>query len=281
MEMLLLEAPRRLFACTPSKLATFADCPSRYHRQYVRKGARPSRPWAHFSLGSSVHLALARWWDRPEDGRTPAAAAGLLEAAWLSDGYRDNAQEDATRALARGWVEGYVATLDPAAVPLAVERDVAAKSARLAFRGRVDRLDEDPDSGDLAVVDYKTGARPLAADEARGSAALALYAAAASRMFRRRCVRVELHHLPTGEVQVHEHDDVSLRRAVSRAESIADDVQDAEQAVADGVDVATAFPVRPGRACGWCDFRSECPEGQQAAPEPVASWSSLPLAVRG
>ena len=39
-----------------------------------------------------------------------------------------------------------------------------------------------------------------ATDDARSSMALALYALAAGRALRRPCHRVELHHLPTGEV---------------------------------------------------------------------------------
>ena len=51
--------------------------------------------------------------------------------------------------------------------------------------------------------------------------ALALYAYAAERVFRRPCRRVELHHLPTGAVAAHEHTAESIERHVRRAEAIA------------------------------------------------------------
>ena len=93
---------------------------------------------------------------------------------------------------------------------------MAAKTAVLAFNGRADRIDSrpGPDGPELVIVDYKTGRTGLDADDARGSQALALYAYAAERVFRRPCRRVELHHLPTGTVAAHEHTDESLARQV-------------------------------------------------------------------
>ena len=118
-------------------------------------------------------------------------------------------------------VQRYVAALDPAREPLGVERTVAARTNRLALSGRIDRLDDR--GGELVVVDYKTGRRPLTVDDTRGSMALALYAIAAGATLRRRCVRVELHHLPSGEVHAFEHTDASLQRQLGRAEQIADE----------------------------------------------------------
>ena len=50
--------PERLFVCTPSKLGAYADCPRRYRYSYVDRPAPPKGPpWAHNSLGASVHTA--------------------------------------------------------------------------------------------------------------------------------------------------------------------------------------------------------------------------------
>ena len=93
------------------------------------------------------------------------------------------------------------------------------KTDRLAVSGRIDRLDRRGD--ELVVVDYKTGRHILSTDDARGSLALAIYAMAAARTMRRPCRRVELHHLPTGEVVVWEHSDETLERHLGRAHEIA------------------------------------------------------------
>jgi hypothetical protein len=268
--------PERLFVCTPSKLGAYVDCPRRYRYSYVDRPTPPKGPpWAHNSLGASVHTALKNWYAVAADRRTTGAMPTLLKATWVREGYRDTDQERVAYRHALGWLEGYAGGLDPHEEPLGVERVVATKTAVLAFNGRADRIDaRTGESGPEAViVDYKTGRHGLDADDARGSQALALYAFAAQRVFRRPCHRVELHHLPTGTVAVHEHTDESLNRQVARAEDTARDIIAAEKAVAAGADPDVEFPTNPGSLCGWCDFRRTCPAGaEMAAKEP---WSAV------
>lgn len=269
--------PERLFVCTPSKLGSYADCPRRYRYTYVDRPSPPKgAPWAHNSLGASVHTALKNWYALPADRRVPGALPTLLRATWVREGYRDVDQERETYQRALAWLESYVGGLDPADEPLGVERVVATKTAVLAFNGRADRIDGrvGPDGPEAVIVDYKTGRSGLSSDDARGSQALALYAYAAQRTFRRPCHRVELHHLPTGTVAVHEHTDQSLARQLSRAEDTARDIVAAEKAVAAGADPDAEFPVNPGSLCSWCDYRRSCPAGVQApAKEPWAAVS--------
>jgi putative RecB family exonuclease len=276
-QMGLFAEPVRLFVCTPSKLAAFEDCPRRYRFTYVDRPTPPKGPpWAHNSLGASVHTALRSWFDPPADRRRPEALATLLRQTWVREGYRDEAQEREAFDRALGWLSRYVDDLDPRFEPLAVERTVAAKTATLALSGRVDRIDEVAD--ELVIVDYKTGRTGVGADDARGSRAMALYAFAAERVFRRRCRRVELHHLPTGTVAAHEHTEESIARHLRRAEQTAADVVSAEKEVAAGGDPDAAFPTTPGPICGWCDFRRVCPVGsQRPGHEP---WASLERELR-
>jgi hypothetical protein len=122
----------------------------------------------------------------------------------------------------------------------------------------------------------------LGPDDARGSRALALYAYAAQRVFRRPCLRVELHHLPTGTVAAHEHTDESIARQVSRAEQTAKDIVTAERAVGSGADPEQAFPTTPGSWCTWCDYRRVCPAGAKApVREPWAALEQPPALAGG
>jgi putative RecB family exonuclease len=272
--------PERLFVCTPSKLGAYVDCPRRYRYAYVDRPA-PSKgaPWAHNSLGASVHTTLRNWYALPADRRRPEALATLLKGTWVREGYRDEQQERAAYRRALDWLESYVETLEPGVEPVGVERVVAVKTPVLAFNGRADRIDSRPGQGgpELAIVDYKTGRTGLDADDARGSQALALYAYAAERVFRRPCRRVELHHLPTGTVAAHEHTPESIARQVSRAEDTARDIIAAERAVAEGGDPDEAFPTTPGTICSWCDYRKSCPAGAEA---PVKEpWAGIDRAL--
>ncbi|MBE1534341.1 RecB family exonuclease [Actinomadura algeriensis] len=291
--------PERLYACTPSRLNTWLHCPRRYRMTYLDRPMPPKGPpWAHNSVGAGVHNALAAWWRLPEPDRTPTAAGALLTRGWITEGFRDAEQSAAHRERARDLVERYTAGLDPSDEPVGVERTVATRTARIAVSGRIDRLDAR--GGELVVVDYKTGRRPLTQDDARGSLALAIYAVAASRVLRRPCRRVELHHLPSGEVAAWEHTAESLDRHIERAEDIAAEASAADDAYrarvpkprrgeprrgaddrsrqVDHAPFDERFPARPGPLCAYCDFARHCPEGREAAPR-KEPWAALPADV--
>jgi putative RecB family exonuclease len=282
--------PKRLYACTPTRLSTWLDCPRRYRMTYLdRPPPAKGPPWAHNSLGASVHNALAGWWRLPRAGRTVAAAGDLLDQGWIGEGFADSLQSARYRHWARGLVEAYVAGLDPASEPIGVERTVGTRTDLITVSGRIDRLDDrlgTDGSGELVVVDYKTGRHVLTVDDARTSLPLALYALAAERVMRRPCRRVELHHLPTGRVLAWEHTAESLARQLGRAEDIAAECAAADeqfraQKEGGGAPALTdAFPPRPGSWCGWCDYRACCPEGS-AASEPRRPWDALSAEVGG
>ena len=185
--------PTRLFSCTPTRLTTWLDCPRRYRFTYLDRPSPPKGPpWAHNSLGSSVHLALAGCWRLDARDRSIAAAGRLLEHVWLRDGFRDDEQVDelARRGPAR-WSSGMPSGSTPPTsrwassapwrrapeVLAAVRSDRPSRRPRRAGRrcARGRRLQDG--TAELTVLD------------ARGSLALALYALAAGRTFRRDCVR--------------------------------------------------------------------------------------------
>ncbi len=279
--------PRRLYSCTPSRLNAWLDCPRRYRFTYLdRPAPQKGPPWAHNSVGASVHNALAGWWREPYERRTTAVAGLLLTKGWITEGFRDQEQSTEWRDRARAMVSGYTSTLDPSDEPVGVERTVATRTHVIAVSGRLDRLDRRGE--ELVVVDYKTGRRPLTEDDARSSLALAIYAVASSRVMHRPCHKVELHHVPTGSVAAWEHTDETLARHIGRAEEIAMEASEADEryrswrgdaAPARGArgarqaapesgpatvpaEIDAVFAPRTGPICSWCDFRRRCPEGQ-------------------
>jgi putative RecB family exonuclease len=265
--------PQRLFPATPSKLASFSDCPRRYRYSYVDRPTPAKGPaWAHNSVGAAVHAALRSFYELPVDKRTTAAARQLLYSAWSPAGFRDEEQAARWRAKAAGWLTDYVAGLDPTDEPAGTERTVGCTTDRLALSGRVDRIDRRGD--ELVIVDYKTGRVPSTDDDARGSPALAAYVLGARRTLRLPCSRVELHHLPSGTVAAFDHTEKSLGNHVRRAEDVAADIGTATRAMEAGEDPDMAFPAAPGRQCGWCDFRPSCPAGRAAGPA-RETWSFL------
>jgi hypothetical protein len=186
-QLALTPSPRRLFSCTPSRLAAF-DCPRRYRFAYLDRPTPPrGQPWAHNTLGATAHLALHRWWLLPRERRTPDEGAQLVERNWQGIGFRDDEQSAESCKNAAAWVRQYLAAdpsdfgVDPDDEPVGVERTVATRTERLAVSGRIDRVDERGD--ELVVVDYKTGRR------AHISPCLPSRRAASSTVRHDRCVR--------------------------------------------------------------------------------------------
>ncbi|KRB48483.1 recombinase RecB [Terrabacter sp. Root181] len=265
--------PTPLYSGSPSRLLAWLDCPRRYRMQYLdrpRPQARPQR--AHTSVGIATHNALRDFWDLPAGRRTPAGVAELVRSSWIDVGFRDPEQSAAWRLRVRDAVTEYLRVSDRDHQPVGIERSVSLKTDEVAITGRIDRLDDR--QGELVVVDYKTGRQVPTDDDARTSLPLALYAVAASRMFRRPCHRVELHHVPSGTIASHEHTDESLARKVAEAESIASDLRRADAEFKEVGVESTRFAPRTSAICSWCDFRAHCPEGQQMGPE-KSDWAGL------
>ncbi|NMH79383.1 PD-(D/E)XK nuclease family protein [Pseudonocardia xinjiangensis] len=276
-------ATTRLVRVTPSRLATWTDCPRRYRLTYLDRPSPPrSGGRAHSTLGAVVHLALRALFELPPAERTPRAAAALVDRHWTSEGFRDAAQAAEYRERARGWVAEYAtewsaggASIDAewsADSPdgqdvdvVGLEQWVSVATDRIVAEGRVDRIDRR--GADLVVVDYKTGRWVPTAEDARSSQALALYAVATEHTLRRPCTQVELHHLPSGQVAAWEHDRASLSGHVRRAEETAAELAGAADELAAGGDAEELFPARPAARCGACEMRRSCPEGRAAAPE--------------
>ncbi|WP_206518105.1 PD-(D/E)XK nuclease family protein [Rhodococcus sp. X156] len=278
--------PTRLVKVTPSKLGTWTACRRRYRMTYLDRPAPPrAGAWAHNTVGAVVHAALRTFFDQPAARRTVEDARAQVRTAWSAvqgaSGFADAEQSARYRERAQDWVADYVESLDGGAAevePVGLERWVAAPVGAIVAEGRVDRIDarvneQAPEGTELVVVDYKTGRRPLTVDDARGSQALALYVLATRRTLRKPCRRVELHHLPTGEVLAFDHTPESLARHQQRAEESAQEIQLTTDTLAAGGDPDVLFPPSPGAQCSWCDVRRSCDLGRQA-PE-LAPWAGL------
>lgn len=265
--------PEPLYSASASRLLTWSACPRQYRLRYLDRPAPARRPQrAHTTIGLVTHAVLRGFWDLPPHQRTPDAVARLVQTHWSAQGFHD--AEHARRWMHRvvGQVVEYLRAADRSAEPLGLERTVAFRTTTAAFLGRIDRLDDR--DGELVVVDYKTGRVPCTTDDARTSLPLALYLLAVRRIWRRPATRVELHHVPSGEVVGHEHDEASLARKLDEAHSLVADLRRADASY--GVEGAESgwFEPRVSALCGWCDVRAHCPDGARWGPE-QPDWAGL------
>ncbi len=281
------ETPPRAGSLSPSRAADFKTCPLLYRFRSVDK--IPQRPTKDKARGTLVHAVLDRLFDLPAADRTYAAAAALVEPEWavLAAAEPDTAELFADGGLdewldsARRMVAGYFALedprrLEPAAREQLVEAtlDLADGGGGLALRGYVDRLDVAP-TGEVRVVDYKTGAIPRAAYEAKALFQLKFYALVLWRTQGTVPRQLKLMYLSDRDTLAYQPDAAELERfertlvAVWRA---------IERAV-----VTRDFRANPSRLCGWCDYQPLCPSHGGTLPpypEPAAVLPPEPVAPR-
>jgi putative RecB family exonuclease len=250
-----------LGSLSPSRAADFKACPLLYRFRCIDH--LPEAPSRAATRGTLVHAVLESLFDLPAAERTLAAARGLIPEAWRR--VLDEAPEcaalfadDADGSELAGWLDSaaelvgnYFALEDPARLePAAREERVEIVIDGLRLRGYVDRIDVSP-AGDIRIVDYKTGATPREAFEAKALFQMKFYALV---LWRTRGVvprQLRLMYLADTDTLSYAPDAVELERFERTLKAIWSAIQRAMQ--------TGDFRPNPGRLCEWCDFHSSCP----------------------
>ncbi|MBL7259044.1 PD-(D/E)XK nuclease family protein [Actinoplanes sp. LDG1-01] len=202
----------------------------------------------------------------------PAAVAAEADATGgLSPGADEPARLAAFLAGAQALLPGYFAVEDPRRLEPA-ERETLVSTLvddELLIRGYIDRLDVAP-SGDLRVVDYKTGGAPREAFEGRALFQLKFYALV---LWRTRGVvpRVlRLLYLKDAEVCDYSPDADELERFERTLVALSEAIERAKR--------EQNFLPKPSRLCGWCSHQALCP-AKGGTPPPYPSAPGVPLQV--
>ena len=248
-----------LGSLSPSRAGDFMTCPLLFRYRTIDR--LPSAPSPAATRGTVVHSVLERLYDLPAAGRTLEAAAALLQPEWerlvaaepeVADLFPDDADRVSWLAGARELLAGYFTLEDPTRLEPA-EREQLVEvvlPAGLRLRGIVDRVDCAP-SGDLRVVDYKTGRSPGEMFEGRALFQMKFYALV---LWRTRGVLprvLQLMYLGDREVLRYSPDEADLRATERKLLALWDAIERATQ--------RREFLPRPSRLCEWCDHQALCP----------------------
>jgi putative RecB family exonuclease len=248
---------------SPSRAGDFMTCPLLYRFRVIDR--IPERPSPAAARGTLVHAVLERLFELPAGSRTPAAALELLGPEWerllaeepeLSTLFEDDEDEDNAReewlTEARGMVERYFSLedprrLEPASRELYVE---TVLESGLQLRGYIDRLDVAP-TGEVRVVDYKTGRAPRADFEARALFQMKFYALVLWRLRGTVPRLLQLMYLGNGEILRYAPDEADLRATERKVEAL-------WKAIRRAMD-SGEWRERTSRLCDWCDHKQRCP----------------------
>ncbi|HEU0087755.1 MAG TPA: PD-(D/E)XK nuclease family protein [Pseudonocardiaceae bacterium] len=267
-------------ALSPSRAADFKQCPLLYRFRAVdRLPETPSRVQVR---GTVVHVALERLFALPAPQRDPAAGRALVDVAWrdvlgaspeLAELFADPTDPEFVEWLdsARALVEAYFALEDPRRVQpeaceLLVEAELPAASSGggepVLLRGYIDRLDVAP-TGEIRVVDYKSGAAPREVFEAKALFQMKFYALVLLRLRGVVPHQLRLLYLADQQSLSYTPEEVELVRFERTLVAIWSAIQRAAQ--------TGDFRPSPGRMCDWCDHKPRCP-AFGGTPPPYPGW---------
>jgi putative RecB family exonuclease len=250
-----------LGSLSPSRAADFKACPLLYRFRCVDR--LPQRPSPAAARGTMVHAVLEALFDLPAAERTLDAARGLLPAAWdrvrdeepavdeLFVGDPDGSEFAAWMASAGELLGNYFALEDPRRLePASREELIEVVVDGLRMRGYVDRLDITP-AGDIRVVDYKTGATPREAFEAKALFQMKFYALVLWRVRGVVPRQLRLMYLADADTLSYAPDADELERFERTVLAIWAAIQRAME--------THDFRPNPSRLCEWCDHQALCP----------------------
>ena len=260
-------------ALSPSRAADFKQCPLLYRFRAIDR--LPEAPSAAQLRGSVVHAALEQLYGLPAVRRGPDTARSLVESAWDQvfvaepDLARGLDPEQRTQLLeeARALLCGYYRLEDPTRFdPQCCEQRVEVELADgTLLRGFIDRIDVAA-TGELRVVDYKTGKAPPAARalaEFKAMFQMKFYAVALLRSRGVLPARLRLIYLADSQVLDYSPGHDELLRFEKTLMAIWRAIQSAAQ--------TGDFRPSPSRLCEWCPHQQHCPIFG-GTPPPYPGW---------
>jgi len=264
---------------SPSRAGDFMTCPLLFRFRTIDR--LPQAPSPAATRGTVVHSVLERLFELPAAERTPESAQALLRPEWealvqaepeVATMFADDGELSAWLTSAEELLQGYFMLEDPRRV-LVAEREQYVEvvlPGGLRLRGIVDRLDVAP-SGDLRIVDYKTGRAPREAFEGKALFQMKFYALVLWRTRGTIPKLLQLMYLGDREILRYSPDESDLLAVERKLIALWEAIERATQ--------LQDFRPRKSKLCDWCDHQALCPEFGGTPPPfpPVVPGPDEPL----
>jgi putative RecB family exonuclease len=236
----------------------FKQCPLKYRLRAIDRV--PELPVRFAVRGTMVHAVLETLYGLPRGERGPDRAAALVGPTWqrlLSDrpGLGELVPDsgvDEFLGEVHQLVQAYYRLEDPTAFePESCESLVEARlDDGSPLRGYVDRIDVTP-TGQLRVVDYKTGRSPAPGSEHRALFQLKFYAVIVLRTRGVVPAQLRLIYLTDEQILTYTPDEAELLRF--------ERILSALWAAIDHAARTGDFPPHRSWLCESCDYKPLCP----------------------
>ena len=241
---------------SPSRVNDFTNCPQLYKYRSILN--LPEEISLDAERGKLVHSVLEDLFEIPRLERDHAQATSLLPSAWQRqiaekpelEQLVTNQQEWMDRA--KSLLQTYFSLEDPTTFDatyreLHLEKDF---SDQIYLHGYVDRLDIAP-TGEVRIVDYKTGKSPKPGWEEKALFQLRVYALLYWRNEGVLPRLLQLLYLGDGNTVKSSPTERELEATERILRNIGDEILTAIE--------TDFFPPKKSRLCDWCSFKSICP----------------------
>lgn len=241
---------------SPSRMNDFTNCPQLY--KYRAIDQLPEPPSIDAERGKLIHAVLEDLFELPATERTFTSAKDLLPKKWSEqlDALPELSQlvldEDEWFDRAHSLLQNYFSLENPTSFEstfreLHLEKNI---SDELYLHGYVDRLDIAP-TGEVRIVDYKTGKSPKPGWEEKALFQLRIYALMYWRNEGILPRLLQLIYLGDSKVIKSQPTEQQLESTERVMKNIGDEILTAIE--------KSDFPTKKSRLCDWCFFKAICP----------------------
>jgi putative RecB family exonuclease len=241
---------------SPSRINDFNNCPQLY--KYRAIDQLPEPPSIDAERGKLIHSVLEDLFEEKMEDRNLATALDLLPKAWqrhlvsqpeLAQLVLDEKEwmDRASSLLSNYFTLENPANFESTFRELHLEKDM---SEEIYLHGYVDRLDIAP-TGEVRIVDYKTGKSPKPGWEEKALFQLRVYALLYWQNHGVLPRLLKLIYLGDQKVVESSPTEAQLKSAEKILLNIGQEILSAIE--------TSHFPTKKSRLCDWCFFKTICP----------------------
>lgn len=230
-----------------TSIKTYIECPLKFKLSSILHVPEAAR--TYFDVGTAVHAVAEHLTNLETEGTKPTEelAFELLAKEWSSSAFQSETEERQKKGEAKEMLKTYLRWHSQNEnKPVAVEQKFQVEFARVPFIGSIDRIEQMP-SGELEIVDFKTGYAKESSRSLREYPQMNIYALGVEKVFEQLPKRASLFYVKHDKI-------VSYDVASAQVAKVKEDIEQKVNAI-----LAEKFDATPSfKACKNCSYWDLC-----------------------